>query len=144
MKIFMMSLMMFTLLSAAQIDEFAQSVQYERSYAKALSMAKKQNKLLMLLVVADYCPWCKKFERKTLSSDAIKKRVQMEFIAVAIDKYRDKGAYPKKFYSKAIPTVYFVDPKNQEAILTSYGYLKKKEFLNQLDKAQKIYTEKKR
>ena len=60
MKFLISLLTMFTLLSAANIDKFASEVGYQRDYDSALKLAKEQKKMLMLLVVGDYCPWSKK------------------------------------------------------------------------------------
>ncbi len=139
MKIYILLLILVLSLSAVQIDEFAVEVNYSREYRSALDLAKKEKKILMILVVADYCPWCKKFERKTLKNIEVKKRVNEEFIALAIDKFKDKGTFPDKFASPVIPTVYFVNPKTQKEILSTVGYMKRKEFLLEMDKALELF-----
>jgi len=55
MKIITLTLLLFATLFGAKIDEFATKAGYQRDYNTALEMAKKQNKEIMLLVVADYC-----------------------------------------------------------------------------------------
>jgi len=67
MKILLTLLTLVSFIYAAEIDNFAAEMNYGRSYDMAIKSAKAQNKMVMLLVVADYCPWCKKFERKTLT-----------------------------------------------------------------------------
>lgn len=136
MKIVLSLLLMFTLGLSAQIDEFAHEVNYSRDYAKALEVAKEQNRLLMLVVVGDYCPWCKKFERKTLNSKEISARVSNEFVPIIIDRASDKGKYPDEFYSKRIPTVFFIDPKTQKSVFESMGYMKPSKFSSELDFAK--------
>ncbi|WP_294963253.1 thioredoxin family protein [Sulfurimonas sp.] len=141
MKILLSLLLFFTFAFSAQLDKFASEVNYSRNYNSALKLAKEQNKLLMLVVVGDYCPWCKKFERKTLSSSLIKNKVSKDFIPLIIDKINDKGKYPDKFYSKYIPTVHFVNPKTQNTIFETLGYMKKKEFAQNMNSALKSYKE---
>ncbi len=130
---------MFTLLSAANIDKFASEVGYQRDYDSALKLAKEQKKMLMLLVVGDYCPWCKKFERKTLKSPPVAAKVKEDFVAVVIDKYKDKGNYPKKFFSPLIPAVFFIDPASGEPLSDTVGYMKKKEFMDNIDEALAVF-----
>ncbi len=141
MKILLSLLTMFTLFYAAQIDEFASEVGYLRDYKAALTTAKEQNKLLMVVVVGDYCPWCKKFERKTLKSSAVKAKVNESFVAVVIDKYKDKGHYPEEFYAPLIPAVYFLNPLTEKSLLETVAYMKKDEYLENLDDALSIFSE---
>ncbi len=133
--------MMFSLVFAAHIDEFASEVGYLRDYNTALKSAKEQNKLVMLVVVGDYCPWCKKFERKTLKSPEVKAQVDKAFIAVVVDKYKDKGQYPKEFYAPLIPAVYFVDPSNGKSILETVAYMKKAEYMESMDDALSVFSQ---
>lgn len=139
MKTLLLLLLTFSFALSAQIDEFASEVNYSRDYNAALKDAKSQNKLLMLVVVGDYCPWCKKFERKTLNSTLVQGQVKKDFIPVIIDKAKDKGKYPPEFYSKLIPTVFFIDPKTQKHVFESLGYSKKTTFAIDMDLALKAY-----
>ena len=139
MKIFISLLLVLTFGYGAQIDEFAAEVNYSRDYNLALKTAKEQNKLLMLVVVGDYCPWCKKFERKTLNSTLIQNQVKKDFIPLIIDKTKDKGKYPPEFYAKRIPTVFFIDPTTQKHVFESMGYSKKVTFEIDMDLALKSY-----
>lgn len=139
MKILLFILLTFSFALSAQIDEFASEVNYSRDYASALKSAKEQNKLLMLVVVGDYCPWCKKFERKTLSSSLVQEQTKKDFIPIIIDKNRDKGEYPQEFHSKQIPTVFFINPNTQKHIFESLGYSDKTTFAIDMDLALKAY-----
>jgi thiol-disulfide isomerase/thioredoxin len=132
-------LLAFSFALSAQIDDFASEVNYSRDYKTALKAAKQQNKPIMLVVVGDYCPWCKKFERKTLNSTLIQSQVKKDFIPVIIDKSKDKGKYPPEFYSKLIPTVFFIDPTTQKHVYESLGYSKKTVFAVDMDLALKAY-----
>jgi thiol-disulfide isomerase/thioredoxin len=139
MKLLLSMLLAFSFALSAQIDDFASEVNYSRDYKTALKAAKQQNKPIMLVVVGDYCPWCKKFERKTLNSTLIQSQVKKDFIPVIIDKSKDKGKYPPEFYSKLIPTVFFIDPTTQKHVYESLGYSKKTVFAVDMDLALKAY-----
>jgi len=141
MKLILLLVTMFTLMYSAQIDEFASEVNYLRDYKTALEKAKAQKKMVMVVVVGDYCPWCKKFERKTLKSSAVKVQVNENFIPVVIDKYKDKGKYPDAFYAPLIPAVYFVDPSNEKTLLTTVAYMKKAEYMENMDDALSLFSE---
>ena len=144
MKLVLFLLLAFTFAFCAQIDDFASEVNYSRDYNSALKLAKEQNKLLMLVVVGNYCPWCKKFERKTLNSSLIQGQVKKDFIPVIIDKKTDKGKYPPEFYSKLIPTVFFINSETQKHVYKSIGYSKKVVFAQDMDLALKAYRREKK
>lgn len=141
MKVLLSLFILFTLSYSAQIDEFASEVGYLRDYKVAIKTAQEQNKMLMVVVVGDYCPWCKKFERKTLKSSEVRAQVDKEFVAVVIDKYKDKGNYPKEFYAPLIPAVYFVDPSNGKSLLETVAYMKKAEYMENMDDALSIFSQ---
>ncbi|MDP2079116.1 MAG: DUF255 domain-containing protein, partial [Sulfuricurvum sp.] len=135
MKILMTLLTLFSFIYAAQIDEFAAEVNYLRNYEMAIKTAKKQNKIVMLVVVGDYCPWCKKFERKTLTDSAIMAKTNESFVAIIIDKYKDKGKYPQEFSAPLIPAVFFINPKDGKSLQETVAYMKPDEFMENMDYA---------
>lgn len=141
MKILTMLLVLYGFVYGAHIDKFATEMNYSRDYTSALEQAKKEKKNLMILVVGDYCPWCKKFERKTMKRKCVDAKVKADFVAVILDKYKDKGKYPDKFYSAVIPSVYFVDVRDEKILHQSVAYMKKDEFLDNLDDALMAYEE---
>ena len=135
MKILVLILTLVFTLNAAKIDEFARETSYYRDYNLALARAQKEKKILMLVLVADFCPWCKKFERKTLKHEDIKKSVKKNLIPVIVDNYRDTNSFPKRFFSHALPTIYFINPDTQKVLVTSSLYVKKSEFNESMKKA---------
>lgn len=137
MKSFVLITIFLASLWSAELDKFASLLDYKRDYKTALKTAKKEHKILMLVVVADYCPWCKKFERKTLKHESVDKIVKENFVAVIIDKFRDEGHYPKKFKSPLIPAIFFIDPESEEDIYKSLSYIKRRDFLYNIDEALK-------
>lgn len=124
---------------AAQIDEYASKMGFERDYKTALAKAKKEKKPLMLIIVGDYCPWCHKFERQTLNSKAIKPRLDDEMISVIVDKKYDKNSFPEAFVAPVIPVVYFINANDGKKLHEKFGYTKKKEFAKHLDIAKQKY-----
>lgn len=135
MKILITLLALFSFIHAAQIDEFAAEVKYLRNYDMAIKTAKEQNKIVMLVVVADYCPWCKKFERKTLNDSAVMRKTKESFVGIVIDKYKDKGKYPQEFSAPLIPAVFFINPKDGKSVQETVAYMKPDEFMENMDYA---------
>lgn len=142
MKLFIFLSIFMSLVYAAQIDEFAKDVGYSRDYGSSVKIAKEQKKMIMLVVVANYCPWCKKFEHKTLEDALVKESVNKNFIPVVIDKLTDKGGFPEEFASKLIPAVYFVNPSTQKSEYEVFAYMKKDEYLQSMEKALSLFKQK--
>ena len=125
-------------LFAAEIDEYAKEMNFFRDYDLALVEAKKTDKPLMLVIVADYCPWCRKLERRTLASGEIKARLS-EVVSVIMDQKYDADRFPKMFLTPRKPTVFFINPKTGEHFYESIGYVKKDEFADSLDEVKKEF-----
>lgn len=137
MRIVSLLFILFLTLSAS--PEAAKELGYYSDYNTALAVAKKENKSVMLVVVTSYCPWCRKFERKTLGSSSIAPLIKSTYVPVIVDRNKDAAAFPKRFQTPRIPTVFFIDPNDGIAYWESIGYLNKKEFSEALNDAQKLF-----
>ena len=124
---------------AANIDDFAASMGYHRDYAAALPQARKEHKLIMLVLVADYCPWCRKMEHKTLASDKVSTMIKERFVPVIVDRNLDKSRYPAKYDVPRIPTIFFIDPNTEEYLYESIAYVKRQEFLKTLEEVDQTF-----
>ncbi|MDD5156720.1 thioredoxin family protein [Sulfurimonas sp.] len=142
MKLFVFLSIFISLVYGAQIDEFAKSVSYSRDYSASIKTAKEQKKMVMLVVVSDYCPWCKKFEHKTLEDSIVKASINKNFTPLVVDKLADKDSFPQEFASKLIPAVYFIDPSSQKSVHEIFAYMKKDEFLQNTEKALNVFKQK--
>jgi len=143
MKIFLVLVFLTMTLFGAKIDTLAQEMGFERDYKTALTKAEKTNKPLMIVLGADYCPWCRKFENRTLNSSLIKPKLNKEFIVLVVDKKYDIETFPAQYRTQFTPRVFFINPKNKKILFDTSGYIKKKEFAQKLDKAQKLYKDSK-
>ena len=139
MKKLLVMLFVCSSLFGAHVDNYAKSEGFERDYTTAVKKAKKADKPLMMVLGADYCPWCRKFERKTLSSDMIKNYLDKEIITLVVDKKYDIDTFPKKFQTYATPKVFFINPYTQEKFSESAGYIKKKDFMKKLESIKTMY-----
>lgn len=139
MKNILISVLLSLSLFGANIDEYAKSEGFERDYKTALKKAKNANKPLMMVLGADYCPWCRKFERKTLSSKDVKSFLNKELITLVVDKKFDIESFPAKFQTNVTPRVFFINPNTEEDFFQTAGYIKKKDYLKKLDEMKKLY-----
>lgn len=144
MKTVILLFFFFSLSWGDHIDDFASEAGYLRDYNYSLELAKKENKLLILVVVADFCPWCKKLERKTLMHENVVQIVEQNCIAAIVDKNWDKESFPQEFSYSITPAVYFLDPNNQKDIHHILSYVTHKEFLEETNKAIKLFKEMKK
>ncbi len=119
-------------------DRLIKEMSYEASYEKALKKAIELNKPIMMVVEQQGCPWCNKFEIKTLTNDKIDTKVQDSFIPLRI--IRELDSYPEKFRPKGVPTVLFIDPKKEKAFYKSFGYKSKREYKIELGKALEVFN----
>ena len=129
--------LIFTINLNGASSKFTNKMNYEVDYKKALQKAKDSNKPMMVVMSTKSCPWCKKFENQTLKKDMIHDIVSKEFIAVSLN--RDKDQFPQQFFAKVVPTVFFIDPNDEKAYDTSYGYKNKKVFSKIVQESSKKY-----
>ena len=123
-------LLILTLLSSlafASVHEFAQKMGYETSYEKALQRAKKEKKDIMFVLVTNYCPFCRKFEKRALMSEEVDTIVKANYIPLIIN--RERHNFPKRFESQRIPITYFISYKDDNKFSYALGYKPKKDFI---------------
>lgn len=112
---------------------FGSELRWSHDYFKALSDAKKEHKLVYVLIVSDTCKWCKKFEETTLQNKEIKERVNKEFVTVLLS--RDRHVIPKGLQSAPVPRHYFLDAAGN-MLYTSLGYRDAEMFDAYMDEAE--------
>jgi len=124
-----------TIKRVAEKGGIAQSLGYETDFAKAVSLAKKQHKKVMLVLVANYCPWCRKFEELVLRKTDVNALVHEKFVPVILNK--EKDAFPAELNISFTPVVHFVDPDTLKSYHTVAGYNSREEFLHWLATAKR-------
>ena len=98
---------------------FANDLGWSHDYEAALQKAKKEHKLVYILITSDSCHWCRKFESTTLKDKTILKRLYKEFVTVQLS--RDRHKIPKVFETAPVPRHYFVDT-NGKILYSSLGF----------------------
>lgn len=107
-------------------ENFAAEMKYEINYDDALKRAKKEQKNIMLVLVSNYCPWCRKFEQRVLLKEEVNAIIQKNYIPVILN--REKDPFPKEFDIGFTPIVHFIDHKTQKSYKNVVGYNNKDEF----------------
>ncbi len=104
-------------------------------YAAALSKAKKEQKILLMIVVKENCPWCHRLIHRTLGSDKIKPLLNRSFVTLVIDRH---DSYPSTFNEDFFPAIFYVDPESQQSIYEEIGYVGVKAFLDDMQTAKQM------
>ncbi|MFA7091690.1 MAG: thioredoxin family protein [Arcobacteraceae bacterium] len=108
----------------------AQSLLTYTNYDEAIHQAKKQNKHVLMFVYTDYCSWCDKMKKTTLSHQKTIEFINKNYIFLSINK--EKENFPKAFTPRYIPTTYLIDAQNQEEIYALFGYKTSSELIEEL------------
>lgn len=111
-------------------DDFAKALGYETNYKKAMRKAQKEKKNILFVLVANYCPWCRKFEQRVLLKKEVNKAIHSKYIPLLLN--REKGDFPKRFYKSMTPIVHFIDYKTQKSYHRVVGYNNREAFLRLL------------
>jgi len=107
-------------------ENFASEMKYETNYDEAVQKSKKLQKNIMLVLVSNYCPWCRKFEQRVLLKEDVNGIIQKNYIPLIIN--REKDPFPKEFDTGFTPIVHFIDHKTQKSYKNVVGYNNKDEF----------------
>jgi len=97
------------------------------SYEKALEVAEKKNKNVLLYFTADWCGWCKKMEKDTFSKREVKRALK-NYVIYVVDTDEEKEL-KSKYGVRGIPAFRIVTHK-EKVLKSSSGYQEPKKFLN--------------
>lgn len=100
------------LIIACTIVLFANELQYEHNFNKALQKAKNQNKEVMMMYSATWCPECNYMKEVVFKNKKVIGYIEKHFIVLSLDIQKDN--LPKGFNFVGIPTFFFLDKNAQE------------------------------
>ena len=112
------------------------SVKWNHNYDEALKNAQMNHKRIYMLIVSDYCGWCRKFKKFTLTDKMILKRLNEKYELLLLN--RGSDFIPKKFKTSPIPRHYFLTSKGK-LVFPVVGYRDVKSFNGFLDDVEKRY-----
>ncbi len=107
-------------------ENFASEMKYETNFDEAVKKSRKSQKNIMLVLVSNYCPWCRKFEQRVLLKNEVNDLIQKNYIPLILN--REKDTFPKEFDTGFTPIVHFIDYKTQKSYKNVIGYNNKDEF----------------
>ena len=110
------------------------SVEWSKDLDTAFALAKKEHKKIMVLVESKTCRWCKKLKHRTLSDEAVEKKLS-KFVTVKVMR-EDAFAMSELPAVKGVPTIFFM---NEDKIILDeiLGYVDVEDFtfyINEIEK----------
>ena len=124
-------------LFGANAKDAAFMLDYKKVYDQALAQAKKEHKVLMMVIVKDPCPYCDMLVEDTLDTSAIKAKLK-DFIPLII---AHDGKYPDRFRPPVRPVTLFINPDNSTVLYSLAGYRDVDVFKSAMDTATQKYHE---
>jgi hypothetical protein len=110
--------------------DLAAALGYETDFERALEKAKRQHKNVMLVLVSNFCPWCRKFEQQVLCKQEVNTLVHEKYVPVILNK--EKDAFPAALNLSFTPIVHFIDPATRQSYHRTVGYNEREEFMHWL------------
>ncbi len=102
---------------------------HKGTWAEALALAKKDNKLVFLDVYASWCGPCKKLKKRTFSNDKVGAYFNEHFINVSLDGEEGEGVSVSEVYQvSSYPSLFFINTDGK-IISKAEGYLNPNEII---------------
>ena len=94
----------------------ASHIKWYSNYEKALLLAKKENKPIMLVLRKKDCGECKKIFAVTFRDQEYINKLNDNYISI-VATYEDKDSYPiELFYTLDFPAIFFINSKDESFI----------------------------
>lgn len=132
MKFLLLSLLLATLAFGQSYKKFAAEYKYETSYEKALTRAKAEKKDILLIQITNYCPWCRKLEKRVLANKEVNAQIHKDYIPLIVN--REEKTLPKRFDTPIVPVTYIISYKDDTKFISKPGYKSKEDFLHVIKK----------
>jgi len=93
----------------------ANELQYENNFDTAIAKANKQQKKVMMIYSAVWCPECNYMKDVVFKDEKVLKYIQKHYVVLALDIQKD--TLPKGFDYIGIPTFFFIDKNAKNKII---------------------------
>ncbi len=94
---------------------FANTLKTIDTYQKALEIAKSENKIVLFMTSIEGCPVCDYMKDVVFEKENIIDYLNKNYVLVIKD--AETEVYPKQFYTRDMPTFYFVNPLTEKEII---------------------------
>jgi len=112
----------------------AEDLTWVKDPKTAFTLAKKEHKIVMLMVEGMHCRWCMKMKQRTLADETVRKKLA-SYILVKVMR-EDKSAIKELPHIHGVPSIFFMtaDKKILESVI---GYFNIEDFLSYISDVEK-------
>lgn len=101
-------------------------------FGEAINLARKENKMVYIDCMTEWCGWCKVMDKNTFTNDEVGAMLNNNFIALKIDMEKDYGVnLAMKYHIRSFPTTLIINAAG-ELIYKQGGYQDAKQFVSTL------------
>ncbi|GEM_PF-1592479 len=127
-------LALLSIFAAVVVVQAAEIKWFKGDLNKALELAKKENKIVMIDFFTDWCSPCKILDELVWQDEEVVSELKkMSLIPMKLDAEKEGAEAAKKYSIKAYPTILFLN-KNGDEIGRKVGFGKKEDILKALRK----------
>lgn len=122
------------LLIAFNFTAFGQQTLFtDKKYEETLALAKAENKPIVLMFYATWCPHCNTMKKETFTDQAVIDFYTKNFVCMAVDSESESGKnlknkFKDRFKVVSLPTFAFLDT-NEKLLYCTSGEFKKDKFI---------------
>ena len=127
MKKLIIVLLIFSAWLSADID-------WQKDIPSALSLAKQENKMLMVFVEGENCRWCKKMKYGTLGDEKVEQRLQAFIVVKVMQENREAVKHLPVI--DGVPTIFFIN-SDKKLLQDVVGYFDVDDFISYIDSVEK-------
>ena len=110
------------------------SIEWGKDVNAAFTLAKKEHKNVIVLVEGENCRWCKKLKYRTLTDEAVEKRLE-KFVTVKVMR-EDPSSMSVLPPVKGVPTIFFIN-ENKAVLEEILGYVDVDDFISYINSVEK-------
>jgi thiol:disulfide interchange protein len=110
-------------------------LKWQTNWEETFIKADKQNKRVIVFVNEDYCKWCKKMKKTTLSDKMVQQKLN-NYVLFKVKRSNKEIMKHIEDFSGAIPSFYIFSPKGKQ-LDNIVGYFQKEDFMDYLNEIEK-------
>jgi len=104
---------------------------------KVFAMARSKDQPLFVLIYADWCDWCKKYEQETVETRLVRKRLHDTYLPVAIN-YESEKALSARLGARLVPTTILLTPDGKK-LARFFGFMNPEDLAETLDQTLALW-----